>query len=200
MPKVRAKARKISRPTATRPSLPRTRRRKPRSRIWIEKPGRMAGLFVWARSAPANAGPITKGMGNGAALWPPPRFNKQQSGLWSRLPPGRSLWPGDDRKRFLKPYAAGTTHRSAVTRSMRADGGSGGRGRRLTTASRLYRRRGLPARMPQRRRRDLNDGTGAVAGVASVVILVQETRELLVVEPAPACVQAAQEFELAACE
>ena len=47
VPKVRAKATTISRPTATRPPLPRTKPRKRRSQIWIEKPGRKAGLFVW---------------------------------------------------------------------------------------------------------------------------------------------------------
>jgi hypothetical protein len=54
--------------------------------------------------------------------------------------------------------------------------------------------------MPGRDHRGPNDGKGRAAGVASVVILLQETRELGAIEPAPACVQAAQEFELAACE
>ena len=41
---------------------------------------------------------------------------------------------------------------------------------------------------------------GYVVGVASVVNLVQETRELVAIEPRPAAVQAGEEFELAACE
>jgi hypothetical protein len=38
---------------------------------------------------------------------------------------------------------------------------------------------------------------GFVSGVAGVVILFQETRELIPVEPAPACAQAAEKFEFA---
>ena len=49
-------------------------------------------------------------------------------------------------------------------------------------------------------RRDPNDGMGFVVGVASVVNLMQETRELVAIEPRPAAIQAGEEFELAACE
>ena len=122
-------------------------------------------------------------------------------GYGSRLPPGRrSLWPSDDRKRSLETIRRWHNTSISCDKIDACRWRIGGRGRRLTTASRLYRRRGLSARMPKRGRRDPNDGTGVVADVASVVILVQETREFVVVEPAPACVQAAQEFELAACE
>jgi hypothetical protein len=41
---------------------------------------------------------------------------------------------------------------------------------------------------------------GFVVGVASVVNLMQETRELVAIEPRPAAIQAGEEFELAACE
>ena len=39
-----------------------------------------------------------------------------------------------------------------------------------------------------------------MVGVASVVNLMQETRELIAIEPRPATTQAGEEFELAACE
>ena len=54
--------------------------------------------------------------------------------------------------------------------------------------------------MPGTVRRDPNDGMGFVVGVASVVNLMQETRELVAIEPRPAAIQADEEFELAACE
>jgi len=41
---------------------------------------------------------------------------------------------------------------------------------------------------------------GFVAGVALVVNLMQETRELVAIEPRPVAIQAGEEFELAACE
>jgi hypothetical protein len=41
---------------------------------------------------------------------------------------------------------------------------------------------------------------GFVVGVASVVNLIQEARELVAIEPRPAAIQAGEEFELAACE
>jgi hypothetical protein len=41
---------------------------------------------------------------------------------------------------------------------------------------------------------------GFLVGVASVVNLVQKTRELGAIEPRPAIIQAGEEFELAACE
>ena len=39
-----------------------------------------------------------------------------------------------------------------------------------------------------------------MVGVASVVNLMQETRELIAIEPRPATTQAGEEFELVACE
>ena len=41
---------------------------------------------------------------------------------------------------------------------------------------------------------------GFVVGVASVVNLMQEARQLVAVEPRPVVIQAGKEFELAACE
>src|ERR1700716_4155344 len=43
------------------------------------------------------------------------------------------------------------------------------------------------------------DGMGFVSGVAWVVILFQETRELVPIEPPPAFPQAGETFEFAAC-
>jgi len=49
-------------------------------------------------------------------------------------------------------------------------------------------------------RRDPNDGMGFLVGVASVVNLMQETRELVAIKPGPVAIQVGEEFELAACE
>ena len=49
-------------------------------------------------------------------------------------------------------------------------------------------------------RRDPNDGMGFVSGVASCVILLQETREFVAIEPSPAGVQVDEEFKFAARE
>ena len=93
-------------------------------------------------------------------------------------------------------------HRSAAREWTTADGASGTAGGRPTTARalRLGRRRRISARTRGRGRRDPNDGMGFVVGVASVVNLMQETRELVAIEPRPAAIQAGEEFELAACE
>ena len=93
-------------------------------------------------------------------------------------------------------------HRSAAREWTTADGASGKAGGRPTTARalRLGRRRRISVRMRGRGRRDPNDGMGFLVGVASVVNLVQETRELVAIEPRPAVIQAGEEFELAACE
>jgi hypothetical protein len=44
------------------------------------------------------------------------------------------------------------------------------------------------------------DGMGFGSGVAWIVTLFQETRELVAIEPPPACPQAGEKFEFAACE
>ena len=99
-------------------------------------------------------------------------------------------------------FCDSAAHRSATRESTTADGASGKAGGRPTTARalRLGRRRRISARMPGTGRRDPNDGMGFVVGVASVVNLMQETRELVAIEPRPAAIQAGEEFELAACE
>ena len=49
-------------------------------------------------------------------------------------------------------------------------------------------------------RRDSNDGTGFVSGVASAVILFEETHKFVAIEPRPARVQVDEEFKFAARE
>ena len=115
----------------------------------------------------------------------------------------RPAWPG--RRRSAAPLhdaCDSAAHRSAAREWTTADGASGKASGRPTTARalRLGRRRRISARMPGTVRRDPNDGMGFVVGVASVVNLMQETRELVAIEPRPAAIQAGEEFELAACE
>ncbi|MGY2901936.1 hypothetical protein ACVWVY_000957 [Bradyrhizobium sp. URHC0002] len=118
-------------------------------------------------------------------------------------PGSRLAWPG--RRRSAAPQHDAfdsAAHRSAAREWTTADGASGKAGGRPTIALalRLGRRHRILARTRGRGRRDRNDGMGFVVGVASVVNLVQETRELVAIEPRPAAIQAGEEFELAACE
>ena len=104
--------------------------------------------------------------------------------------------------RLASAFCDSAAHRSAARERTTADGASGKADGRPTTAraSPLGRRRRISARTRGRGRRDPNDGMGFVVGVASVVNLMQETRELVAIEPRPVAIQAGEEFELAACE
>ncbi len=44
------------------------------------------------------------------------------------------------------------------------------------------------------------NGMGFTPGATSVVILFQEAREFVPIEPPPACLQAGEKFEFVACE
>jgi hypothetical protein len=124
------------------------------------------------------------------------------SGLGS-YPGSRLAWTGRRRSSVAPDDACDSAaHRSAAREWTTADGASGKAGDRPTTAraSRPGRRRRISMRRRGRGRRDPNDGMGFVVGVASVVNLMQETRELVAIEPRPAYIQAGEEFELAACE
>ena len=115
----------------------------------------------------------------------------------------RPAWPG--RRRSAAPQHDAfdsAAHRSAARERTNAYGAPGKADGRPTTARALPlgRRRRISARMRGRGRRDPNDGMGFVVGVASVVNLMQETRELAAIESRPVAIQAGEEFELAARE
>src|SRR5438105_4053785 len=122
------------------------------------------------------------------------------AGRWVSL---RSTHPTTLRvRRRASAFCDSAAHRSTAREWTTAVGVSGKADGRLATACALRpgRIRRISVRRRGRRRRDPNDGMGFVAGVALVVNLLQETRELAAIEPRPATIQAGEEFELAACE